>query len=140
MMQGSEWVLERLKELQGEKHQHEEDNRRAHALTSFLRALNETEIYYGELRKSDKDRDREADLSRMWIDVSQELLIVDVELAKRCEMKAKFCADPTGWSPLDVERANIAIYEMRAALYRLMQQEEERKRRRTESKPEKRRE
>ncbi len=75
MLQGAEWILERLYELERAKLQYEADNRRAHALTSFLRALNETEIYYGTLRESGKDRDREEELSRTWIEVSQELCI-----------------------------------------------------------------
>jgi hypothetical protein len=127
MLDGSHWILERLRELEREKLQREEDNRREHALTAFLRALNETEIYYGSLRDSDKDRDREEELSRLWIDVSRELLVVDVELAKRCEAKAKYWADPIGWTPQAVERAQIAIHEMRSALHQLIDRETERR-------------
>jgi len=130
MLQGSEWVQQRLNELEREKLQHEADNRRAHALTSFLRALNETEIYYGTLRNSGKDRDREEELSRTWIEVSQELCIVDLELAKRCELKARYWADPVGWSAPELENAHITIYEMRAALHKLLDQEKDPRHRR----------
>jgi hypothetical protein len=129
MLQGAEWILDRLYELERAKLQYEADNRRAHALTSFLRALNETEIYYGTLRESGKDRDREEELSRTWIEVSQELCIVDLELAKRCEMKARYWADPVGWSPRQLENAHITIYEMRAALDKLLEQEKDRRHR-----------
>src|SRR5437762_128109 len=121
MLPGAEWILERLLELEREKLQREEDNRREHALYAFVRALNETEIYYGTLRNSGKDRDREEELSRLWIDVSRELFVVDVELAKRCELKAKYWADPVGWTLQAVEPAQIAIHEMRSALERLIE-------------------
>ena len=123
MLPGNEWILERLRELERKKLQREDENRREHALIAFLRALNETEIYYGSLRDSDKDRGIEEELSRLWVDVSRELLFVDVELAKRCESKAKYWADPVGWTPQAVEDARIAIHEMRAELYRLIDAE-----------------
>jgi len=122
--------LERLLQLEREKREHEEDNRRVHALNAFLRALNETEIYYGTLRDSDKDRGREEELSRLWREASEEILIVDGELASRCRSKSQYWADPIGWTDAALEGAHIAIHEMRDALNRLLDQEKERKRQR----------
>ena len=136
-MQGSEWVLERILELEQEKRDLEDDNRRAHALNAFLRALGETEIYYGTLRNSDKDRDCEEELSRLWREASEELTVVDLELAKRCQEKSRYWADPIGWSDDAIEHAHIAIHEMRDALNRLLDQEEARKHRRSAAKPQK---
>jgi hypothetical protein len=128
MMQGSEWVLERLLELAEQRRDEQEDNRRAHALNVFLRALSETEIYYGTLRDSDKDHDCEVELARLWREASEELPFVDVELAQRCQMKSRFWADPVGYPLQDVELANITIYQMREALNKLVDQEKTRKR------------
>lgn len=123
---GAHWIIERLKELAVEwaKRQYEADNRREHALKSFLRALNETEIYYGSLRDSGKDRDREEELSRDWMGVSHELRVVDAELASRCELKARYWADPVGWSNEQLEESHISIEEMRTALHHLLDKED----------------
>ncbi|HEX4638074.1 MAG TPA: hypothetical protein VH170_01160 [Chthoniobacterales bacterium] len=128
-MQGSHWVLERLLELEQDRREQEEDNRRGHALKMFLRALGETEIYYGTLRDSDKDRDREEELSRLWREASEELPVVDFELAKRCHAKSQYWADPVGWSEEAIERAHIAIHEMRDSLNRLLNREKARRKR-----------
>lgn len=129
MLPGSDWVLERLLELEQEMHKEEADNRRRHALNTFLRALNETEIYYGTLRESGKDRDREEGLSRLWHDASEELLIIDSELASRCRLKSRYWADPVGWTDESLEDAHIAIHEMREAATRLLDEENARRNR-----------
>jgi hypothetical protein len=114
-------------ELEREKRKEEADNRRQHALNVFLKALNETEIYYGTLRESDKDREREEELSRLWRDASEELPIVDLELASRCRSKSRYWADPIGWSDQSLEEAHIAIHEMREAATRLLNEENARR-------------
>lgn len=127
MLQGSGWVLERLLQLEQEKLKEEADNRRQHALNTFLRALNETEIYYGTLRTSGNDRDREEELSRLWRDASEELPIIDSELAYRCRAKSRYWADPVGWTDESLEEAHIAIHEMREAATRLLAEENARR-------------
>lgn len=123
VLRGARWVIERLLELNQQKRKEEAGNQRQHALNTFLRALNETEIYYGTLRSSGHDRDREEELSRIWRDASEELPLVDSELAHRCRAKSRYWADPVGWTEQSLEEAHIAIHEMRDAATKLLDQE-----------------
>jgi hypothetical protein len=129
MLPGYHWVLERLVELVREKWAEEANNRRQHALNVFHRALNETEIYYGTLRELGKDREREEELSRLWRDASEELVAVDRDLAERCRTKSSYWADPHGWTLESLEKAHIAIHEMREAATQLLAKENARRNR-----------
>ena len=130
MLQGAEWILERLYELERAKLQYEADNRRAHALTSFLRALNETESITAHCVSQGKIAIAKKSCHARGSRFPKSFAFVDLELAKRCEMKARYWADPVGWSPRQLENAHITIYEMRAALHKLLEQEKDRRHRR----------
>src|SRR5438105_15750073 len=123
---GLRWILERLLELVAQPSEMSQnppsnDEQREYAVTSLMRALNETEIYYGNLRHENTDRSKEAELSRMWTEVSREIRPIDAELARRCELKGRFWADPVGWNPNQVMEMRITIAEMREALKKLTQ-------------------
>jgi hypothetical protein len=131
---GLKWMLERLNELVGEDRERNEDasrdqhrdEERDYAITSLRRALNETEIYYGSWREANqRDRQKEEELSRMWIEVARELRSVDRELSKRCEIKARYWADPVGWPAEGLMDLQITLQQMHDALDRLLGDDEE---------------
>jgi hypothetical protein len=76
-------------------------------------ALNETEIYYGTLRESGKDRDREEGLSRTWIEVSQELCIVDLGARKALRNESPILGR-SGWLVSSATR-ECTHYDLRDA-------------------------
>jgi hypothetical protein len=120
---GLKWMLDRLNEIVGGHRDKspQQDDSYEYAVTSLRRALNETEIYYGTWREENqRDRQREEGLSRTWLEVARELRSVDPELSKRCELKARYWADPVGWSPEELMDLKITIQEMHEALDKLL--------------------
>jgi len=120
---GLKWMLERLNEIVGRDRDEspQQDDTYDYAVTSLRRALNETEIYYGTWREANqRDRQKEEELSRMWLEVARELRSVDPELSKRCELKARYWADPVGWSSEQLMDLKITIQEMHDALDELL--------------------
>lgn len=64
--------------------------------------------------------EREAGLSRLWIDAALKLRDVNPALAARCDLKASYWANPEEWAGRDVCRAHIEINQMSRAARRLL--------------------
>ena len=122
---GLTWVFDRLREIvvgwrAGNQMRSQQ---RVEALACFLRALNETEIYFGTSRVLGRDRRREEELSRLWTATSQMFRHFDADLATRCETKGCYWADPVGWSIEELIQARVNIMDMRSTLHDLLDRE-----------------
>lgn len=111
-------ILDWFKTSKTNNRQYNEDYEAA--LAAFYVALSETRIYIGSLDKriavaSDdahskpRDREAEANLSRLWTQASIRLRNFNPELAGRCLMKGDYWANPAQWSQSDVREARIQI-------------------------------
>ena len=118
---GIQWVFDRLRELLRGWRDHRRVLRQenARAIEALLRALNETEIYFGTARLLGRDRAREETLSRQWSEASRLLRPLDEDLANRCDTKGQFWADPDSWNEEHLIASRVSIAEMRDALYGL---------------------
>jgi hypothetical protein len=119
---GIQWVFDRLKEILKEWQDHrrvmQQENVRA--IEALLRALNETEIYFGTARSLGRDRSREEALSRLWNEASRLLRPVDADLATRCDTKGQYWADPVGWNREQLIASRVSIADMREGLNELL--------------------
>ena len=122
---GLSWVFDRLKEIVvgWRAGRQRRSQQRVEALASFLRALNETEIYFGTSRVLGRDRQREEELSRFWTETGHRFRHIDAGLAGRCETKGCYWADPVGWSAEELLQARVGITEMRSTLHDLLDSE-----------------
>lgn len=83
--------------------------------------MNETEIYYGARREqNERDREKEEGLSRMWTEVAHQMHPINAEVARRCEAKKRYWADPIGWPGEELLRLKITLQEMHESLDRLL--------------------
>jgi hypothetical protein len=64
--------------------------------------------------------EREAGLSRLWMDAALKLREVNPALATRCDLKASYWANPEEWVGRDACRAHIEINQMSRAARRLL--------------------
>jgi hypothetical protein len=89
------------------------DERNRKAADALLRALNETEIYLGGVKRGQPQApEREDTLSRAWTEAAACLHSIDADLAQRCRLKGKFWADPDGWTVEQLEKARIGINQV----------------------------
>ena len=78
------------------------------AVSAYLLALNETELYLGGVDGAKT----QADLSRLWISAADAVREHDHGLSQRCFEKARAWASPDDWSEADIATARIGIAEM----------------------------
>jgi len=99
-----------------------EDEHFRRALSRILRALNQTKAYIADqVSGAPQDRKREEELSMAWTRASGELWGIDDDLARRCELKGEYWANPASWEPADVERARIGIDQVSEEARSLLQ-------------------
>lgn len=67
-----------------------------------------------------RDDEREASLSRLWMEAALKLREVNPRLAARCDLKASYWANPEEWVGRDVCRAHIEINQMSKAARSLL--------------------
>lgn len=80
------------------------------ALHSLYVALSETKIYTLELKGgSERNRDKEYNLAKLWHDASVPLRTIEPELARKCFLKGSYWLEPDAWSQAKVEENQIAL-------------------------------
>lgn len=90
------------------------------ALRSISTALNETYLYYRDLEKgSQRNLDREAQLTKYWSAAAIPLRHFDDELANICDYKSEYWVNPENYSDEEVSKLGIELGEVRQA-YRKM--------------------
>ena len=116
------WVIDRINWLIARLSGREETRtkERSEAIAALIKALNETRIHFGTQRtKRKRNRPREEEISRLWIDAAVKVRPIDDELANRCESKGRFWADPAGFDDRDIDTATISIEAVEASLRKL---------------------
>lgn len=111
-----QWVVERLIGLLGPIAQLQKDKREIadKALSAVSLALNETFIYYRDFEASQTmDREREAQLVRLWSAAAIPLRHIDPELASICEKKAEYWLDPQSWDNQSIRELGIGLESVR---------------------------
>ena len=119
---GITWILERINWLIGRFSGREDERKkeRKEAIAALLIALTETRIHFGTQRnKKKRNRPKEEEISRLWIQASLKVQPFDDNLANRCESKGRFWADPAGWRDDDISAASISIEAVEASLRQL---------------------
>jgi len=85
-----------------------------HALRSVVRATRKTSVYLRQLRDTgQRDHKAEENISMQWTDLGFALQDLKLnELAKRCEIKGKYWADPESMVGETLEKADIGFEKM----------------------------
>lgn len=119
---GLNWILDGVKDFIARSHARKEqmNRERREAIAILIRALNETRIYFGNLRTEKPDREKEQNLSRIWVTAYEKLLPFDDNLANRCYAKGSYWADPHGWNEEDLLTAGLSIADMEKQLKALI--------------------
>ncbi len=90
-----------------------QDERGQVAVEAILRAINETKLYLSAVaRSSQRDMDREGDLSRYWTDAAAKLRGIDEDLAQRCRLKGEYWTDPDQWDEHQLEKTRILLTQV----------------------------
>ena len=103
------WVQIKLAE------RHRLEDREKTAVDAVCNAANETRLYVRRVKPprgigdEEPNRDREDQLSRLWMAAHNALFQVDVDLADRCCLKSGYWSDPDEWSPAQIEAARINL-------------------------------
>ena len=77
------------------------------ALKAIFFAAFETKAYLAPGRPQDPDT--ELQLSRLWAEAALELRPINFDLAERCLIKADYWADPSTWTPGQIDEARIGL-------------------------------
>jgi len=102
------WVSNLLRARKGRKAESKK------ALRSVIRAVRETEIYIRQLKEGGKKSIKtEKELSLLWTDLSFMLKDLKLEkLAKRCQIKGKYWADPSRYDSDFLNKAGTKLPEV----------------------------
>lgn len=115
-------IIEGLKTLleyfAGERHRH--SDQRDSALAALYSALNETKLYLREREDGRRDRQREEQLSRMWLAAAIPLRRFNEDLAVRCLEKSDFWVNPEQWFDDDIRTKRIGIESLTNDAHALM--------------------
>ena len=99
----------------------ENEKKKDLALRAVSYALDETYLYYRDMRNGHlKDRDREAQLVKLWSAAAIPLRHFDLELANICDRKSEYWIDPESYNDEDVEKLGIRLGDVRSAYRKLM--------------------
>ena len=90
------------------------------ALEAVYTALNETRIYLGSLDSKSllntanlsRNKEKEANLSRLWTQASTKMRNVDHQWAIICFEKGGYWANPEAWSDDELKEAGIKIEDV----------------------------
>ena len=84
------------------------------ALRAVIKAVRKTTIYVRNIRDGGgKSIEKEKQLSLLWTNLSFRLEDIGLEkLAKRCNFKGRYWADPTSFDEESLERAGIRLSEI----------------------------
>ncbi len=87
-----------------------EEEHLTQALNALYVALSETKLYIVSRKRTGKaDRQKEEDLSRLWVQASIPMRYIDQDLADRCMLKGDYWADPGEWNDERIEESRIEI-------------------------------
>ena len=111
-----ERVVEQLISLLGPiaKLSKEKRELRDNALRSISNALNETYLYYRDIKRGKgRDPEVEAQLSRYWSAAAIPIRHIDNELANICEYKSEYWINPDNWNDGKIESLGIGLESVR---------------------------
>ena len=80
------------------------------ALLAIYTATTETKNYISSLGKRKKHaKEKERQLSELWIKAGVKLRNIDNDLAQRCIIKADYWANPDEWTMADIKNSKITL-------------------------------
>ena len=80
------------------------------AIAKVIPALRKTEAYCRGLAKGDVNHSTEAELAFHWSALAAELEMLELKaLAKKCDMKGRYWANPDQFSPEFLQQADIGL-------------------------------
>lgn len=83
------------------------------ALLAIYTATTETKNYISSLGKRKKHaKEKERQLSELWIKAGVKLRNIDNDLAQRCIIKADYWANPDEWTMADIKNSKITLDEI----------------------------
>ena len=83
------------------------------ALLAIYTATTETKNYISSLGKRKKHaKEKERQLSELWIKAGGKLRNIDNDLAQRCIIKADYWANPDEWTMADIKNSKITLDEI----------------------------
>jgi len=82
------------------------------AIGALHQAVNQTRNYLQVEESGDRNLKREAELSVFWMDAYHALSDLDAELGERCLVKSGYWGDPSKWTPMQIEQADITLEAM----------------------------
>lgn len=83
------------------------------ALLAIYTATTETKNYISSLGKRKKHaKEKERQLSELWIKSGVKLRNIDNDLAQRCIIKADYWANPDEWTMADIKNSKITLDEI----------------------------
>ena len=92
------------------------------ALLAIYTATTETKNYISSLGKRKKHaKEKERQLSELWIKAGVKLRNIDNDLAQRCIIKADYWANPDEWTMADIKNSKITLDEIIKESRELMQ-------------------
>lgn len=100
--------------LQRQVHNRTRDQEKA-AIEAIYRAANATRQYINRVGepygsgKEPRDRDKEDELSRLWMEANNAMLDVSIGLADRCMIKSGYWNEPENWTVEEVRAADISL-------------------------------
>jgi hypothetical protein len=95
---------------------------RDNALRAILVALDETYLYYRDIRHGKaRNEDREALLARYWSAAAIPMHHIDANLARRCDMKAEYWINPENYTDDDIKELDIGLESVRNAYRTLLE-------------------
>ena len=99
----------------------EDEQKKDLALKAVSYALDETYLYYRDMKNGHlKDRDREAQLVKLWSAAAIPLRHFDLDLANICDRKSEYWIVPESYSDEDVSKLGIRLGDVRGAYRKLM--------------------
>ena len=99
----------------------ENEKKKDRALRAVSYALDETYLYYRDMKNGHlKDRDREAQLVKLWSAAAIPLRHFDLYLANICDRKSEYWIAPESYTNEDIEKLGIKLSDVRRAYRKLM--------------------
>jgi hypothetical protein len=109
-------VLNRLKRALGEIATDSNIEQRDSALRAVSNALDETYLYYRDLKKGMvRNLDRESLLAKYWSAAAIPISNFDTELAVICDIKSEYWTKPDNYSDDEIKSLNIELDSVRQA-------------------------
>lgn len=109
-------VLKRLKRTLGEIATDSNIEQRNSALRAISNALDETYLYYRDLKKGMvRNLDRESLLVKYWSAAAIPIGNFDSQLAEICDLKSEYWTKPDNYSDEEIKSLNIELDSVRQA-------------------------